>query len=118
MVTGSGVDIPPGLTLRLATEDDAGRLRRLAQLDSARVPSGPVLIAEVEGRLQAALPLEAGPPIADPFRRSADLVALLRMRAAQMSEAPGQRRGPLATTLSALERRFTHVRSPKPLAPL
>ena len=114
----SAVDIPLGLTLRLATEDDAGRLWRLAQLDSARVPSGPVLIAEVEGRLQAALPLESGPPIADPFRRSADLVALLRMRAAQMSEEPGRRRGPLATTLSALERRFTHVRSPKPLAPL
>lgn len=118
MVMSSGVDIPLGLTLRLATEDDAGRLRRLAQLDSARVPSGPVLIAEVEGRLQAALPLEAGSPIADPFRRSADLVALLRIRAAQMSEEPGRRRGPLATTLSALERRFTHVRSPKPLAPL
>ncbi len=111
-------DIPVGLTLRLATEDDADRVARLAQLDSARVPSGPVLIAEVEGRLQAALPLEDGAPIADPFRRSADLVALLRMRAAQMSETPGRRRGPLATTLSALERRFAHVRPPKPLAPL
>ena len=118
MVMGPVVDIPVGITLRLATEDDARRLRRLAQLDSAPVPTGPVLIAEVEGRLQAALPLEGGAPIANPFRRSADLVALLRMRAAQMSEGSGRRRGPVATTLSALERRFPHVRPPKPLAPL
>jgi hypothetical protein len=112
------LEIPLGVTLRLATEDGSSGLRRLAQLDSARAPSGPVLIAEVDGRLQAALPLDGGAPIADPFRRSADLVALLRMRAAQMSGGSGRRRGPLATTLSALERRFPHVRPPKPLAPL
>jgi hypothetical protein len=115
---GSVIEIPRDVTLRLASADDARRLRRLAQLDSARVPSGAVLIAEVEGCLQAALPLDGGAPIADPFRRSADLVALLRMRAAQMSEGSGRRRGPVATTLSALERRFPHVRPPKPLAPL
>lgn len=112
------LDIPPEVTLRFATADDADRLRRLAELDSARTPSGRVLIAEVDGTLRAALPLDGGAPIASPFRRSADLVALLRMRAEQMSEEPGRRRGPLATSLSALERRFAHVRPPKPLAPL
>ena len=108
----------PDVTLRLAEATDTRRLAVLAQLDSAPAPRGPMLIAEVDGRLRAALPLDGGPPVADPFRRSADLVALLRMRAGQMSDQPGRRRGPVATTLSALERRFPHVRSPKPLAPL
>ena len=84
---------PPKVTLRLAVPDDARRLRTLAQLDSARVPSGPMLIAEVDGRLRAALPLDGGAPIADPFRRSADLVELLRTRAAQLpGRAQGHRR--------------------------
>ena len=108
----------PGVILRLATAADADRLQTLAQLDSARVPTGQVLIAEVGGRLRAALPLDGGAPIANPFRRSTDIVQLLRMRAAQLSEGPRRRRGPVATTLSALERRSAHVRPPKPLAPL
>jgi hypothetical protein len=118
MVMNGGVDTESEVTLRLAIDADAVRLRTLAQLDSAKAPSGPVLIAELDGRLLAALPLDGGAPIADPFRRSADVVALLRMRAAQMSGQPGRRRGPLATSLSALERRTAHLRPPKPLAPL
>ena len=109
------------LTLRLADDRDTRRLRILAQLDSAPVPSGPMLIAEVDGRLRAALPLDGGEPIADPFRRSADLIELLRARAAQLAGPDRRRwrpRGPLATTLSALERRSADLRSPKPLAPL
>ena len=74
-----------GLILRLATAADEDRLQTLAQLDSARVPTGEVLIAEIDGRLRAALPLDGGAPIADPFRRSAGVVQLLRMRAAQLS---------------------------------
>ena len=75
---------PPEVTLRLATAEDAGRVRILAQLDSSPAPSGAVLIAEIDGRLLAALPLDGGAPIADPFRRSAGVVQLLRMRAAQI----------------------------------
>ena len=109
----------PNVTLRIADASDARRLRILAQLDSAPVPSGPMLIAEVDGHLRAALPLDGGEPIADPFRRSADLVELLRTRMAQLTGSERRRRrGPLATTLSALERRTADLRSPKPLAPL
>jgi len=118
MVMELGVDVPAKLTIRPASAEDLMRIRTLAQLDSARVPSGLVLIAEVEGCLLAALPLDGGAPIADPFRRSADVVELLRMRAAQLSGRPARRRGRLATTLSALERRTSHLRPPKPLAPL
>jgi hypothetical protein len=112
------VSTPPQVTLRMATADDAGRVRTLAQLDSAPVPSGPLLIAEIDGRLLAARPLDGSTPIADPFHRSAGVLQLLRLRAEQLSDEPRRRRGPLATTLSALERRSTHLRPSKPLAPL
>ncbi len=75
----------PNVTLRLAVPRRRAPVADLAQLDSAPVPSGPMLIAEVDGRLRAALPLDGGEPIADPFRRSADLVELLRTRAAQLT---------------------------------
>ncbi len=73
------------VTLRYATAADAARLEHLAELDSASAPSGPVLVAEVDGRLRAALPLEGGVAIADPFHRGAELVDLLRLRARQLS---------------------------------
>jgi hypothetical protein len=72
------------VTLRYASAADAQRLRVLAELDSAEPPRGPALVAEVDGRLWAALPLDGGAPIADPFHRGAELVALLQMRAAQI----------------------------------
>jgi hypothetical protein len=109
------------VTLRLAVAGDSRRLRILAQLDSTPVPSGPILIAEVDGRLCAALPLDGSDPIADPFRRSADLIELLRTRAAQLTgpeRGRRRRRGTIATTLSALERRSADLRPAKPLAPL
>ena len=102
------------VVLRFATPSDAERIDTLAQLDSARMPAGRVLIAERDGRLRAALSLDAGQTIADPFQRTADLVALLRVRAAQLA----QRGAPSATTLSALERRTPDLRSAKPFAAL
>jgi hypothetical protein len=102
------------ITLRIADDADADALRTLAELDSRAVPPGPALIAEVDGRLQAALGLDGGEAIADPFRRTAHLVELLRVRAAQLAG----RRAPTTTTLSALERRSTDLRSAKPLAAL
>jgi len=98
----------------MSDDADAGALRSLAELDSRPVPAGPVLIAEVDGRLQAALGLGGGEPIADPWRRTADLVELLRVRAAQLAG----HRAPATTTLSALERRSADLRSAKPFAAL
>src|SRR5581483_12038246 len=57
------------VTLRYAGAADAPRLARLAALDSAVAPRGPALVAEVDGQLRAALPLDGGRPIADPFNR-------------------------------------------------
>ncbi|HET6869899.1 MAG TPA: hypothetical protein VFH80_28560 [Solirubrobacteraceae bacterium] len=102
------------ITLRIANDADDAALRTLADLDSRPLPAGRVLIAEVDGRLQAAVGLDGGEPIADPFRRTAYLVDLLRTRAAQLAG----RRATATTTLSALERRTTDLRSAKPLAAL
>ncbi len=75
------------VTLRYAAAADAERLRVLAELDSASAPVGPVLVAEVDGRLRAALPLDGGSPIADPFHRGVEMIQLLKMRAAQLARA-------------------------------
>jgi hypothetical protein len=44
----------------------------------------PVLLAEVDGQLLAALALSDGSVVADPFHRTADLIELLRARAHQL----------------------------------
>jgi len=74
------------VTLRYSSAADRERLHQLADLDSACAPSGPALVAEVDGRLRAALPLDGSPAIADPFHRGLDLVELLRLRALQLAE--------------------------------
>jgi hypothetical protein len=70
------------LTLRVASPDDAPAVRRLAQLDSSRPPSGRVLLAVVGSEPVAALDVETGAVVADPFRPTADVVAVLRRAAA------------------------------------
>ena len=72
------------VTLRYASAADAGRLSQLAVLDDAEPPIGPALVAEIDGRLRAALPLDGGPAIADPMHDGLDLVELLRLRALQL----------------------------------
>lgn len=74
------------LIIRLAVQDDETKLRRLAQMDSARPLSGRTLLAEQGGSVVAALSLDDGTAIADPFVASADAVAMLRVRAAQLSQ--------------------------------
>ena len=69
------------LILRADRPSDELALRRLAALDSAHPLRGRKLVAEVEGSPVAALDLEDGRVVADPFRRTADIVDLLRFRA-------------------------------------
>ena len=73
------------VTLRFGFPDDASALARLAILDSSAPPGEPVLIAEVDGELWAALSLVDGSVIADPFRPCAAVVELLRARAEQLA---------------------------------
>jgi hypothetical protein len=66
------------LTIRFATESDELAMIRLAALDSAPVPAGLLLLAEEHGDLRAAVSVTDGRTIADPFRRTAHLVEMLR----------------------------------------
>lgn len=76
------------LTIRRDTDADAPAMRRLAGLDSRRPLTGPLLVAEVAGEPWAALALDSGDVVADPFRRTADLVALLHERARHLRPQP------------------------------
>jgi hypothetical protein len=65
------------VTIKLSTEADRERIRRLAELDSKPAPHGDVLVAEVNGRLVAAIGMD-GSVVADPFERTASVVKVLR----------------------------------------
>ncbi|HEX6458178.1 MAG TPA: hypothetical protein VF032_04605 [Thermoleophilaceae bacterium] len=69
------------ITIRRAHPEEPGVLR-VAALDSSRVPVAPLLVAEVDGHVRAAVSLEDGRTIADPFYATLDLVALLKAHAA------------------------------------
>jgi hypothetical protein len=75
------------VVIRQAAPEDSGRLQRLAVLDSAPDPHGPMLVAEREGVLVAAVPLSGGRAIADPFEPTAGIVGLLELRRAQLRPA-------------------------------
>jgi hypothetical protein len=81
------------ITIRAATAADQLAVRRLAVLDSAFPPTGEVLLAEAGEELWAAVSVDTGHAVADPFRPSGDLVELLRVRAAGLrGESPRQPR--------------------------
>lgn len=98
-----------GVTIRCATDRDRRALHRLAALDSAGWDGGPALVASVHDELWAALPLAGGAAIADPFRPTADVVALLQLRAAQL-ESP--ERGPTGRRGLRVRRRRAGVLGP------
>ena len=80
-------EMPADLVIRNASRDDGGSLKRLAALDSADVPQGRVIVAERDGMLVAAVPVDGGRAIADPFVPSKDIVSMLELRANQLRAA-------------------------------
>ncbi len=84
----------PSVLIRAARGSDGPALARLAALDSAEVPAGDLVVAEADGALIAARAIGSGQVIADPFRPSADLVALLALHG--RSVAPRRTRRGLA----------------------
>jgi hypothetical protein len=86
--------LPSTLVIRTARLGDEAALARLAQLDGKRWLQHPrILVAEVEGKVLAALPLNGGEAVSDPFRPTAALVEMLRLRAAQLHDWEAPRRG-------------------------
>jgi hypothetical protein len=99
------------LTVRHAVASDLSQLARLAALDSATPPRGPALVAEADSRMLAALPLGSGRPIADPFEPTAEVVALLQLRAEQLRERDRERTGLGGRMRSLLRARPSQARA-------
>ncbi len=78
------------ITVRLADHTDSRALLDLAALDSAQVPAGALVVAESDGELVAAIPVDGGRPIADPFRGTELIVQMLELRAAQIRRGSGR----------------------------
>lgn len=82
----------PAVELRPAHAQDDAAVTQLAALDDAPALEGPVLLAEVGGQAVAALALDDGRVVADPFVPTGHAVALLRLRAAHLSGVSPRRR--------------------------
>jgi hypothetical protein len=77
------------LTIRMARQEDAPALRRLAELDSRTPLTGNVMLAELDGVSLAAISLDSGTVTANPFKRTAAIVSHLRMRRYQVMRQGG-----------------------------
>jgi hypothetical protein len=88
------------ITIRAARAEDMGELARVAARDTHELPAGRLLVAKVGSDVRAAISIDDGTIIADPFHRTAELVAMLKIRAGAVTRA---RRGPVA-----LRRRSRH----------
>ena len=99
------VPVETEVAIRAARPDDRPAIAALAALDGLLPPLGGSLVAEVEGSIRAVLPLDGTRSFADPFRHTADLVALLEARAAQFGEEPPRQPGLFARLVPAVRRR-------------
>lgn len=94
------------VVIRLAHVGDSRALRELAELDAGRVPAGDALVAEIGGRIVAAVDVANGRALADPFVPTADVVGLLQMRLRQLAGVSGRR-----SVLAALTTHLPRQRS-------
>lgn len=77
------------ILLRRSSIIDLPALRRLAALDSRPLPRGVFLVAEVEGEIIAAVPLEHDQPaLGDPFRPTEDVRRMLDIQARSLRRMP------------------------------
>jgi hypothetical protein len=76
----------PDIELRMCKPADDPAIDRLAALSEVPVPYGRLVVALLDGRLVAALPLNGDPVLRDPFVKTEQLVRLLEVRAEQLRE--------------------------------
>src|SRR5207248_8986053 len=69
------------VALRTAEADDARVLKMLAELDEERELSGDALLALIDGDVVAAMSLDDGRVVSNPFVATSDAVSLLKLRA-------------------------------------
>ncbi len=77
------------MTIRAATSADTGAIRRLAASSSRPRPRGPLLVAERDREMIAAIAVSSGAVISDPARVAADAVRRLRRRRYQLLRQNG-----------------------------
>lgn len=77
------------VVIRLATAGDRRPLERLAQLDSAVLPAGGIMMGELHGRPVVAVSLADESVIADPFVSTGEIAELVRLRAQQLGPIAG-----------------------------
>ena len=82
------------IIIRASTKADLPEVAQLAALDSRRAPAGDVLLAYVDHELRAAVDLDSGDAVADPFHHTADLVELLQARVELVSPQRARVRRP------------------------
>ena len=100
------------VTIRPATRADLPTVASLAELDSARVPGGRVLLAELRGSVVAAISLDSGALFADPFVPTAEAVKDLRAKAAEVRLADDPETGLRGTSLMTRVREVRRRRQP------
>jgi hypothetical protein len=67
--------------IRGARISDARDLERIAAMDSQRPLQGHIIVGEIDGRPQAAMSIDDGRLVANPFAHTESLAAHLRIRA-------------------------------------
>jgi predicted ATP-grasp superfamily ATP-dependent carboligase len=72
------------IVLRRAFPDDETQIALIAALDEEPRPDGDLLVAEVDGKIVAAVSVDGRRSIADPFEPTAEYIQLLRSRARQL----------------------------------
>ena len=76
------LELTGSILIRYSDADDEAALERLAALDSQTLPKGSFLLAEIDGEVVAAAPLDVDAELLrDPFRRMANVRELLRLQA-------------------------------------
>ena len=71
------------LNIRPASASDADAVTRLARTVGERRPPDPYLVAEIDGRVRAAISLRGGPVIADATTAGMGVAGRLRLAAAE-----------------------------------
>jgi hypothetical protein len=83
-------EIQDQVTIRKLNGQDHENVVRLAQLDSSPTPEGDLLGAVVDGRLVAAVSLNSGESLANPFVPSEGVRSMLELRARQLGPKRGR----------------------------
>jgi predicted ATP-grasp superfamily ATP-dependent carboligase len=79
----SAVESRDRIVIRQPLPDDDDAIQTLADLTDRPLPTGGLLVAEVDGEL-VAVAGEDGSTLGDPFRVTLDVVELLELRARQL----------------------------------